>query len=365
MSGKVGDNLFRASGVVAAVAGGVSWQDVETGATFTAVAGNGYPVNTTSNACTATLPTSAEVGDEIIFTDYLRTWATNNLTLAQGDLKFQGYSDSITEPVYSTNGQSVHIVYMDATQGWVPISDDDVTFETEPNTITYDCVAGGGGNAADGGYNREAGSGGGGFIASNFNGSSGVAYTVTVGGGASGHANGTDSTITGSGLTTITAYGGGFGGNTDGMVGADGGSGGGNWYSAASEGGQGTADQGNDGGASGGSNNWSGGGGGGKGAEGTANDTNGVGGAGEASVITGTTYAAGGNGHRWQGYSYNASGAANTGIGATGIADGGSGIINLKILTADYTGTTTGSPTVTTDGDYTEMKFTGSGSYTA
>jgi len=77
MSGSIADNPYRASGVIAAAsAGGISWQDVETGATFTAEAGNGYPVNTTSNACTVTLPASASVGDEIIFTDYARTWGT-------------------------------------------------------------------------------------------------------------------------------------------------------------------------------------------------------------------------------------------------------------------------------------------------
>jgi hypothetical protein len=32
--------------------------------------------------------------------------------------------------------------------------------------------------------------------------------------------------------------------------------------------------------------------------------------------------------------------------------------------TKNYTGTTTGSPTVTTDGTNTVVKFTGSGSYT-
>jgi hypothetical protein len=35
------------------------------------------------------------------------------------------------------------------------------------------------------------------------------------------------------------------------------------------------------------------------------------------------------------------------------------------MLTSDYSGTTSGSPTVTTDGDYTVVKFTGSGTYTA
>jgi hypothetical protein len=35
------------------------------------------------------------------------------------------------------------------------------------------------------------------------------------------------------------------------------------------------------------------------------------------------------------------------------------------MATANYTGTTTGSPTVGTDGDYKFVKFTGSGTYTA
>jgi hypothetical protein len=37
----------------------------------------------------------------------------------------------------------------------------------------------------------------------------------------------------------------------------------------------------------------------------------------------------------------------------------------LRLATSNYTGTTTGSPTVTTDGDFTVLKFTASGSYTA
>ena len=42
---------------------------VVTASTLTAVAGRGYWINTTSNACTITLPGSASVGDELIFTD--------------------------------------------------------------------------------------------------------------------------------------------------------------------------------------------------------------------------------------------------------------------------------------------------------
>ena len=82
MSGTTGDNAYRASGVIAAASvGDVSWQDIETGSTMTAVAGNAYWIDTTSNACTITLPSSASNGDEIIFADYARTWGTYGIEL--------------------------------------------------------------------------------------------------------------------------------------------------------------------------------------------------------------------------------------------------------------------------------------------
>jgi hypothetical protein len=51
------------------------------------------------------------------------------------------------------------------------------------------------------------------------------------------------------------------------------------------------------------------------------------------------------------------------GGGAGGI--GGSGVVILSIPTTRYSGTSTGSPTVTTSGANTIVKFTASGSYTA
>ena len=66
-------------------------------------------------------------------------------------------------------------------------------------------------------------------------------------------------------------------------------------------------------------------------------------------------------------------GTANTGSGGGGSGNysingavpglGGSGVVILRLPTASYTGTVTGSPTVTTDGTDTIMKFTGSGTY--
>ena len=108
------------------VAGGVSWQSVETGSTMTAVAGNGYPIDTTSNACTITLPASASNGDQIVFTDYARNWGTNAITIDSNGLNYQGDDDTWTVK-YDTDGQSVNIVYSGSTNGWIPIEDDTVT----------------------------------------------------------------------------------------------------------------------------------------------------------------------------------------------------------------------------------------------
>ena len=105
------------------LAAGTSWQSVVTGSTLTAVAGNGYWINTTSNACTITLPASASVGDSIIFADYARNWGTNKITIDANGLTYQGY---VTNVEYTTDGLAVGITYMNATQGWVPTFDDAV-----------------------------------------------------------------------------------------------------------------------------------------------------------------------------------------------------------------------------------------------
>ena len=88
-----------------AAGGGTSWQSVTTGSTLAAVAGNGYPIDTDANACTVTLPAAASVGDEIIFTDYARNFATNALTLNPNSLNYQG--NSSPKPVYDTKVESI------------------------------------------------------------------------------------------------------------------------------------------------------------------------------------------------------------------------------------------------------------------
>jgi len=132
MSGIIVNNVARASGTIAATPGGLDWSTaVVTGSTVTVEAGKGYFINTTSNACTVTLPASADPGDQIVLADYARTWATNAVTLDSNGNNFQGESDVFTVD-YDTAGQSLNIVYADSTNGWLPVSDDAVAFDHSP-----------------------------------------------------------------------------------------------------------------------------------------------------------------------------------------------------------------------------------------
>jgi hypothetical protein len=100
----------------AEVSGGTSWQAVKTSATFTAVAGEGYFINTTSNAIEMDLP-AGNIGDEISFIDYAGTFDTNALTIDQnGTEKIAGSTDPLT---VSTERAANTLVYVDSTQGWL------------------------------------------------------------------------------------------------------------------------------------------------------------------------------------------------------------------------------------------------------
>jgi len=124
MSGTIQNNISNQSGSIAVAPAGLNWvSDVVTSSTVTVVSGNGYWINTTSNACTITLPASAEAGDNIIIVDYARTWNTNNVILDSNGLNFQGNDDTYTVK-YTTSGQSVNLIYSDSTKGWVPLEDD-------------------------------------------------------------------------------------------------------------------------------------------------------------------------------------------------------------------------------------------------
>jgi len=95
--------------------GGTSWVAVKT-SDFTAVAGEGYFVNTTSGAVSVTLPTSPSLGDEVTVVDYAGTADTNNITINRNSHKIQGDASNLT---ISTERAGFTLVYVDATQGWL------------------------------------------------------------------------------------------------------------------------------------------------------------------------------------------------------------------------------------------------------
>ena len=412
--GKSGDTVQVASGA-SLVGAGIEWQStIVTGATHTVSANQGIWIDTSSNACTLTLPASPSVGDQIIFTDYARNWNTNAVTLSLNGSKFQG--NTSPNPVYNTDGQSVDIVFSGTTKGWIPNSDDDVTLETPQSySASFLVIAGGGsggsgtptpnlrtgGGGGAGGYrssfNSET-SGGGGSAESALTFTPGTVYTITIGQGGAGSTSignvGGDTTLAGSDITDIVSAGGGYGANWTNSGGAGGSGGGGGSTTSPTSGGSGTANQGYAGGSNSPVGNISGGGGG-AGAVGTngSGARSGQGGTGVASTITGSSVTrggggagghtsadgggAGGGGNSGATNGNGSAGTANTGGGGGASGEeytpnnptsgaGGSGVVILSVPDASYSGTTTGSPTVATGvSGQTVITFTASGSYTA
>ena len=84
-----------AVGQLSFAAAGTSWQAVKT-SSFTAAAGEGYFVNTTSNVITMSLP-AGTLGDEIAFIDYAGTFDSYTFTVAaNGSEKIHGSTDDLT-----------------------------------------------------------------------------------------------------------------------------------------------------------------------------------------------------------------------------------------------------------------------------
>ena len=284
--------------------GAITWQSVQaTG--FTAVAGNAYPVNTTSAAITVTLPASPVANNIVQIVDYAGTWATNNVTINPNGNKINSSSSNF---VASTNRESIAFVYIDSTQGWIAYSGvnaSTTSVATYPGT--YLVVAGG----SAGGYGTGGGGGAGGAFTGTIALTAGTIYSIVIGAGGTGvnsgsaniPGNGSNSSISQANTVgaSLTAIGGGAGGwffssavganRGAGFSGGSGG-GGGSLSGAGTAGSPGVTGQGFAGGQ--GINNGTskpGGGGGGAGAVGGdySGVNGGVGGIGLLSSILGTS----------------------------------------------------------------------------
>ena len=321
--GGSGDTVTLASGASQSGfgrTGTVDWVTTVQTSTITAANGSGYFVNTTGGAITMNLP-AGSAGSIVAFKDYASTFDTNALTVSpNGSEKIGGVA---ADAMFTTEAQSVTLVYIDSTKGWMDVHDsttaatgndkivatggtittsgnDKIHTFTGPGTFTvsqvspcaannlvsFMVVAGG----ASGGGSYGGGGGAGGFrelvsptapyTASPLNGYptpgnritvTATGYPITVGGGGAAvpgsppHVrgnNGVNSTF-----SSITSAGGGAGGAGPGEGGSDGGSGGGAGRDETTNFGNGNTPpvspaQGTNGGEPAGSS-WNGGGGGG------------------------------------------------------------------------------------------------------
>jgi len=373
---------------------GTDWQATPKTANFTAVAGEGYFVNTTSAAITVTLPSSPTAGDELTIVDYAGTADTNNITITSSDNINGAPNDAVIN--YERGG--VSMVYVDATQGWVSYNasnETDAAFQAAPISFTTDylVIAGGAGGGGGTSFYHGGGGGAGGYRNSFNNETSGggsgsessltlftsTNYLVTVGSGGSYRTDGSNSIF-----STITSIGGGQGGSESGTSrdGFNGGSGGGACYSGS--GGVAVTSpvtHGHNGGGATAGSPYAAGGGGGAGSAGVAgtSSSGGNGGSGLASAITGSSviragggggtgtsvsHGSGGSGGGGNGGGTAGNGTANTGSGGGGTdrsagnpGSGGSGIViirypntNTVTIGSGLIGTTTtvGSDKVTT-----------------
>lgn len=321
--------------------GGIDWQTTAKTAAFTATAGEGYFVNTTSAAITVTLPSSPSAGDEVSIVDYAGTANTNNITITSSN-NINGASNDVLID-YERGG--VSIVYVDATQGWIAYNAANETNRALtpdlPLTVDYLVVAGGGsGSGSHGGGGGAGGlrtsygstSGGGASAESSLSLATATSYTITIGAGGSAPSPGGNNGNSGSNsvFANITSIGGGWGQYSSSGNAGSGGSGGGSSY--GNSGGSGTANQGYAGG-NGISNYENGAGGGGASQTGYDNTSSagGNGGNGLAVEITGSavTYAGGGGGGINAAGSGSSPGSGGTGGGGSATTGTGqSGTVN-------------------------------------
>ncbi len=351
--------------------GTVDWCTTAKTSPFTAVNGDGFFVNTTSGEITVTLPASPSAGDIVAFKDYANTWDCNSVTICRNGSKIRGDCANAT---LSTEAQSVTLIYVDGTKGWLDIQDSTanvgisnfisatggtitqcgdfkihtftadgcfaVTTAPTPanNKVSYMVVAGG----AGGGANHGGGGGAGGFREGKASGdpftasplvapdglpvSASTTYPITVGGGGANAAPGpTPSTTGGAGgnsiFSTITSNGGGGGGGSSAAA-VSGGSGGGNGGENPAGTGSGNTPpvsppQGNNGESNPPTRGPSGGGGGATEAGGTPGDMNGGDGATTGINGSNTAFAGGGGGAKYP--------AGTSGNGTGGAGGGGAG----------------------------------------
>jgi hypothetical protein len=182
----VTDGAGNLSFATAGRLGTVNWCSTAKTAPFSATDGAGFFVNTAGGAVTVTLPSSPSAGAIVSIKDYNRTFGTNNVTLDRNGSKINSVCENAT---LSSNGQSISMIYVDATKGWIDVKNCQTStavggaqFVNATGGTIYEC-----GNfrvhhfASDGTFTVTN--------AGNPSGSSSVDYLVVAGGGGTGPSN--------------------------------------------------------------------------------------------------------------------------------------------------------------------------------
>jgi len=184
--GDSGDTIAIGAGVTTSGmgrSGTVDWQTTIKTGDFTATSGEGYFINTTSGAVTATLPASPTALDIVAFSDYANTFSSNALTVARnGKLINGGAYDYST----GTDGVAFTLVFIDNTRGWKLVNDGTLDITGQSSFII---ATGGNTTATVGDYKVHTFTGPGTFTvcqAGTACGSNTVDYMVIAGGGSGG-----------------------------------------------------------------------------------------------------------------------------------------------------------------------------------
>ena len=181
--GASGDTVTLASGASQTGfgrTGTVDWQtSIKTAATFSASNGEGYFVDTSSNAVTANLP-AGSVGAIVAFKDYAQNFDTNALTIsANGSDKIEGQTFDL---ILRTEGEAVTLVFGDSTKGWQAVNSNEVT-----NSPSFISATGGTITTVDTNFKVHTFTGPGSFVVTAGNGPISIAdYMVIAGGGGAG-----------------------------------------------------------------------------------------------------------------------------------------------------------------------------------
>jgi hypothetical protein len=92
-------------------AGGITYTTVKT-SNYTASANDGVQTSTSGGSFTVTLPATPAVGDQVIVTDSVGSWATNNLTIGRNGSTIEGDASDL---ICDISGVSVQFVYSGTT----------------------------------------------------------------------------------------------------------------------------------------------------------------------------------------------------------------------------------------------------------